>query len=462
MDALSLFPPDTRIERDGQLWLGGCRATALTEEYGTPLYVLDRACIQQRCRLYQRLLDSHYPGRAEVAYASKAGLNLALAQLFARLGLGLDVVSGGELFVARQAGLPADRIHLHGNNKSPAELAMALDEGVGRIVVDNLYELDLLATLAKARGRRVPIWLRLCPGIDVHTHAYRKTGLLDSKFGFTLETGAAEEALIRALDRPLLDVVGLHAHIGSQILDPEPFCETVARLLDFAAAMRAAHRWMLRELSPGGGWGVPYSPADPAAPPEDTVRRLCEAVVTECSRLGLALPRLTVEPGRSIIAPAGVALYGVGARKEIPGMRTYVAVDGGMADNIRPALYGAVYTAVVANKADQPAGERVTIAGRYCESADILIRDIELPHLEAGDVLAVPMVGAYCLSLASNYNLALRPAVVLLHQGRAHRIQRRETYQDLIARDLGLPEDGAGVTRGTLEPPDRAGKRIDH
>jgi diaminopimelate decarboxylase len=454
MDVLSLFPPGTRVERGGQLWLGDCRATALAEEYGTPLYILDRACLQERCQLYRRLLEAGYPGQAHVAYASKAGLNLALAQLFAGQGLGLDVVSGGELFVARQAGFPADRICLHGNNKSQSELAMALDEGVGRIVVDNLHELDLLAGLAEARGRRVRIWLRLCPGIDVHTHVYRKTGLLDSKFGFSLETGAAEDALLRALERPALDVVGLHAHIGSQILDPEPFCETVAKLLDFAAAMRAGHGWELRELSPGGGWGLPHSPADPAPALEDYLRRLGEAVVTGCHRLGLPLPRLTVEPGRSIIGPAGVALYRVGARKEIPGVRTYVAIDGGMADNIRPALYGAEYTAMVANKADQPAGELVTIAGRYCESADILIRDIELPRLEAGDLLAVPMAGAYCLSLASNYNLALRPAVVLLYQGRAHLIQRRENNHDLIARDRRLPDSGVDAVSGALELPE--------
>ena len=454
MDVLSLFPPGTRVERGGQLALGDCRATALAEEYGTPLYVLDRACLQERCQLYRRQLEAGYPGQAYVAYASKAGLNLALAQLFAGQGLDLDVVSGGELFVARQAGFPADRIYLHGNNKSQSELEMALDEGIGRIVVDNLYELDLLSGLAEARGRRVRIWLRLCPGIDVHTHVYRKTGLLDSKFGFSLETGAAEDALLRALERPALDVVGLHAHIGSQILDPEPFCETVAKLLDFAAAMRAAHGWELRELSPGGGWGLPHSLADLALPLEDYLRRLCGAVVTGCRRLGLPLPRLTVEPGRSIIAPAGVALYRVGARKEIPGVRTYVAIDGGMADNIRPALYGAEYTAVVANKADQPARELVTIAGRYCESADILIRDIELPRLEAGDLLAVPMAGAYCLSLASNYNLALRPAVVLLHQGRAHLIQRRENTHDLIARDRRLPDDPVGAAGEALEPPE--------
>jgi diaminopimelate decarboxylase len=455
MDRLELFPPGSRVDAAGQLWVGGCQVTWLAQEYGTPLYLLDRACLEERGRHYRQLMETTYPGPTEVTYASKAGLNLALAQLIDGLGLGLDVVSGGELYVARQAGFPPERIHLHGNNKSELELAMAMDEGVGRIVVDNLYELDLLATLARARGRRVPVWLRLSPGMDAHTHAFCKTGLLDSKFGFPIETGAAEEALARALERPSLNVTGLHTHIGSQILDPAPFCEAAAKLLDFAAAMKRVYGWELRELSPGGGWGVPYSTADPAAPPDAYVKELCETVVSACARLGLDRPALTIEPGRSIIGPAGVALYRVGSRKEIPGVRTYVSVDGGMADNIRPALYGAAYTAVAAGKADRPGEELVTIAGKFCESADILIRDIELPRLAAGDVLAVPVAGAYCLSMASNYNLALRPAVVLLDDGRTHLIQRRETYPDLIVRDQKLPADDAGGKHGAVEPPGR-------
>jgi diaminopimelate decarboxylase len=298
----------------------------------------------------------------------------------------------------------------------------------------------LLAELTSATERRVPIWLRLSPGVDAHTHRHQKTGLLDSKFGFPIETGAAEQALLRALDYPMLEVVGLHAHIGSQVFDPAPFCHAVIRLLDFAAAMQHAHNWELHELSPGGGWGVPQTPDDPVVPLDGYVEQLCQSVVAWCERLGLCLPRLIIEPGRSILAPAGVALYRVGARKEIPGVRTFVSIDGGMADNIRPALYGAAYTAVVADHADRPSEEPVTIAGKYCESADILIRDIELPRLEAGDLLAVPMTGAYCLAMASNYNLALRPALLLLQEGKAHLVQRRETYQDLLARDMGLTD----------------------
>jgi diaminopimelate decarboxylase len=438
MKTLSLFPMSTRFDENGELWLGGCSASSLAQEFGTPLYVFDEATLRARCREYGQALAQHYPGPAQVAYASKAYLNLALAQLFAQEDLSLDVVSGGELYVARRAGFPAVRIHFHGNNKTPAELAMALDEGVGRIVVDNFHELDVLEQLAAERRVCVPVWLRLSPGIDVHTHVYRKTGLLDSKFGFPLETDAAEHAVARAVASPHLQLVGLHAHIGSQIFDLKPFAETVALLVDFAAAMRARYGFALRELSSGGGWGVPHHEAAPLAPVERYVRAVCQAVIDGCRRHELALPTLVIEPGRSIVAPAGVALYRVGARKEIPGVRIYVSVDGGMADNIRPALYGARYTALVANKAHLPAEETVTVAGRFCESGDVLIRDIALSRLAAGDLLAVPMVGAYCLPLASNYNLVPRPAVVLVRDGQAALIQRRETFQDLTARDLPL------------------------
>lgn len=435
METLQLFPPGTRVDEQGRLWLGGCLASSLAREFGTPLYVFDEAALRARCREYRQVLMQHYPGTGQVAYASKAFLNLALAQMFAQEGLNLDVVSGGELHVARQAGFPPERIHFHGNNKSLAELTAALDAGVGRIVVDNPHELDVLERLAARREVRVPIWLRLSPNIDVHTHAYRKTGLLDSKFGFALETDDAERALVRAMASPHLELAGLHAHIGSQISDTEPFAAAATRLLDFAAA----HNLDLRELSPGGGWGVPYHEADSAVPIDGYVQVVCRAVVEACGRHGLALPTLVIEPGRSIVAPAGVALYRVGARKEIPGVRTYVSVDGGIADNIRPALYGARYTALAANKAHGPADETVTVAGRFCESGDVLIRDITLPRLAPGDLLAIPGVGAYCLPMASNYNLVPRPAVVLVKEGKASPIQRRETFDDLAVRDLPLP-----------------------
>lgn len=387
-----------------------------------------------------------------MAYAGKAHLCLTLIRLLAEEQLGLDVVSGGELYLARQAGFPLAAVHFHGNNKSAAELEMALPPspplagGVGRIVVDNHHELELLEALAARRGVQAKVWLRLSPDVDVHTHTYNKTGLADSKFGFPLASDDAERAVQAALASTHLELVGLHTHLGSQAFETEPFAAAVEALLAFAVEMGRKHGFRLQELSPGGGWGVPYHESDPPAAIEDYVRAISLAVIEGCARHRLPLPRLTLEPGRSIVGPAGVALYTVGARKTIPGVRTYVAVDGGMADNLRPALYGVRYTALVANKAHQPAEEVVTIVGKFCESGDWLIRDISLPKLEPGDLLAMPVAGAYHLPLSSNYNLALRPAVVWVKDGHARLVQRRETYEDLVVRDLqpalqkGLPE----------------------
>ncbi|MCX6032688.1 MAG: diaminopimelate decarboxylase [Chloroflexi bacterium] len=510
-----LWPSGARVDENGELWLGGCAASALARTYGTPLYVFDERTLRERARAYQAALKQHYPGSSQIAYASKAYLSLAIAQLFDEEGLDLDVVSGGELSVALAAGFPPERIHFHGNNKSAAELALALNArpstapradahaaraatahengtrmdaeaaddadilgfclrsprrprsprpifraGVGRIVVDNFRELDLLAELTAATrnsakpplgtqhaSRITPIWLRLSPGVEAHTHAHIQTGHLDTKFGFPIATGAAEAAVARVLQTPGLTLVGLHCNIGSQIYETESLAEAAARLAEFAAQMRDRYGFVLRELSPGGGWGVPMTDDDPDAPIEQYVAVLAGAVVAACRAHGLELPHLVLEPGRSLIAPAAVTLYTVGARKEIAGVRTYVSVDGGMADNIRPALYGAKYTALQIadcgfgspqSAIRNPQSEIVTIAGRFCESGDVLIRDIELPRLEAGDLLAIPMAGAYTLSMASNYNLTPRPAVVLVNDGHARLMQRRETYADLMTRDLPL------------------------
>jgi diaminopimelate decarboxylase len=422
MKALELFPAGTQVGDDGEILLGGCYASALAREFGTPLYVFDEGTLRSRGRVYREALSKHYPGEGRIAYAAKAGLNLALVQLFDQMGLNLDIVSAGELYLAQQAGFPPDRTHFHGSNKTTAELRMALDANIGRVVVDNLDELDLLERTAAEKGICAPIWLRLSPDVDARTHSYRKTGILDSKFGFPLATGDAQRAVAGAMASPYVDLVGMHAHIGSQIYEVEPFVVTVHQLVDFAAEMRAQYDFELRELSPGGGWGVPQQVTHPPAPVEQYVEAVCRAVMEACDNHRLALPTLVLEPGRSLVAPAGVALYRVGARKEIPGVRTYVSVDGGMADNLRPALYGARYTAVVANKANRPVEETVTIVGRYCESGDVLLRDIALPRLVAGDLLAVPMVGAYCLAMASNYNMTCRPAVVMVREGQARQV----------------------------------------
>ena len=456
----SLWPITARTADDGELWLGGCAASALADEFGTPLYVFDEETLRTQARTYREALAQHYPSSAQAAYASKAYLCTAIAQLFAEEGLDLDVVSGGELHVALRAGFPPVRIHFHGNNKSREELTEALAAGIGRIVVDNFHELAMLAELiadeqptsgsqlpASSFKVPVPIWLRLSPGVAAHTHAHIQTGHLDTKFGFPIATGDAERAVSLAMQTPGLGLVGLHCHIGSQIYEPESLADAAAVLIAFAAEMRDRHGFTLRELSPGGGWGVPMTEDDPEAPVEPYITALSAAIVDTCRAHGLALPHLVLEPGRSLVAPAAVALYTVGARKEIPGVRTYVAVDGGMADNIRPALYGAKYAAQVSGIRRQGTGVRgqaselVTIAGKFCESGDILIRDIELPRLEAGErgsLLAIPMAGAYTLAMASNYNLARRPAVVLVKEGAARLIQRRETYADLAARDMPL------------------------
>jgi len=431
MHILELFPAGTRVDERGDLILGGHRAGALAAEYGTPLYVFDEPTLSARCRAYRDAWAQAYPGSSRVAYAGKAYLNVVLAQIIHREGLDLDVVSGGELFLALQAGFPPERIHFHGNNKSAAELALALDAGVGRLVVDNLDELRQLDQMTAARGERVGVWIRVSPGMDAHTHAYNQTGAVDSKFGFLWNGPALREVLGRLQAHPHLRLVGLHAHVGSQIWDLSLLAESAGRLVDLAADLGRP----IEELSPGGGLAVPYTTDDPVVPVSACADRVAAAIVERCRRHRLPLPRVVVEPGRSLIAQAGVALYAVGARKSIPGTREYVSLDGGMADNIRPALYNARYSALLANQADRPGAQVVTLAGRFCESGDVLVRDVALPPLEPGDLVAIPMVGAYCLPLASNYNLVPRPAVVLLRPGRTDLIQRRETWQDLINRD---------------------------
>lgn len=436
-----LWPLTSALDESGDLSIGGASVTGLAAEYGTPLYVYDEVTLREAAREYRRELAGQYGASSQIAYAAKAYLCAQLAALFAEEGLDLDVVSGGELHVALSGGFPAARIHFHGNNKSADELREALAAGVGRIVVDNFRELELLDRIAQARGQTADIWLRLATGVQAHTHSHIQTGQEDTKFGFSISHGQAAEAVERALAAPGLRLVGLHAHIGSQIYEPESLAESAERLIAFAAAMRE-RGFELRELSPGGGWGVPMVDDDAPAPVAQYVAALTAAVAAGCERHGLPLPHLALEPGRSLVARAGVAVYTVGARKEIPGARTYVAVDGGMADNIRPALYGAAYTALrLPHQADRPV-ETVTIAGKYCESGDMLIRDIALPRLEAGDLLAVPMAGAYTLAMSSNYNQARRPAVVLARDGVARLMQRRETYADLLRRDVGYAGSG--------------------
>jgi diaminopimelate decarboxylase len=429
--------PLTASSAGGRLQLGGCDLPSLAREYATPLYILDSATLEHTAARFVDALRTHYPAPSSVHYAGKALLNTPIAQLVHRYGLEIDCVSLGELAVARHAGVPLDRTHLHGNAKPRHELQQALGWGVGRIMVDSLDELRLLAELTQDRVRPQPILLRLNPGVDVHTHAHIQTGQLDSKFGLPIETGMALEAAELALRSPGLELVGLHAHLGSQIAAFEPLAQGVERLIGFAAELKERYGWTMRELSPGGGLAVPYRADEPAPEIEDYVRSLAQAVIANCDRYGFDPPRLVIEPGRSLIARAIVALYEVLSIKTIPGVRTFAAIDGGMGDNIRPSLYEARYAAIRADRDGAPT-ERVTVAGRYCESGDVLLRDVDLPPLEPGALLAVPMAGAYTLSMASNYNLVPRPALIGVRDGQAQVLQRRETLDDLVRRDLPL------------------------
>jgi diaminopimelate decarboxylase len=459
--------PDTAALDTAGLSLGGVTTADLVRQWGTPLYALDSQTLASTAARFRESLAAAYPGRSSVHYAGKALLNTPLAQLITRLGLGLDCVSLGELAVARRAGADLTHVHLHGNAKPRHELEQALQWGVGRIIIDSLDELHTLRNLTHGRATPQPILLRVNPGVDVHTHAHIQTGQLDSKFGLPIATGMAEEAAAIILQSPGLKLVGLHAHLGSQIAAFEPLRLGVERLTAFAADLRDRYGWTLEELSPGGGLAVPYRSGDPAPVIEDYTRALAKSVVAQCERLRLPLPRLVIEPGRSLIARSIVALYSVVAIKRVPGVRTFVAVDGGMGDNIRPALYDARYTAMRADPVTHTASpvthesslaphessasvhessltthERVTIVGRYCESGDVLLRDVELPPLEPGAIIAIPMAGAYTLSMASAYNLVPRPPLIMLRDGTTHLLQRRETWDDLMVRDQPLPNAG--------------------
>ena len=429
----SLFPITAGVTEDDQLAVGGCTASGLASEYGTPLYVFDETTLRHVCGEFVGEFRSRYPD-TRVLYASKAFINPALARLVHGEGLGLDVVSGGELAVAQAARVPPEDIYFHGNNKGLAELEMALDYGVGRIVVDNVSELDMLIDLARSQGVVQDIMLRLSPGVDPHTHVHTTTGTLDSKFGIPIETGDAERAMHQALDADSVDLVGVHFHLGSPIFELEPYSIAIDATLTFVAGF-ASDGFALREFSPGGGFAIGY--LRDRLPPSvaSYAEAVTSAVKLRCADLGLGLPTLVVEPGRAIAGRAGVALYSVGSIKDIPGIRKYVSLDGGMGDNIRPALYDAAYEAVVANRMSDPPTETVTLAGKFCESGDVLIRDIALPVLERGDLIAIPASGAYAPSMASNYNLIPRPAVVMVKDGEARLIRRRETYQDMMLCD---------------------------
>ena len=432
----NVFPETSAVDASGHLTIGGCDTVELAAQYGTPLYIFDEVTLRGRCRTFIKEFTTRY-ANTSVAYASKAFVNTAMAEIFSEEGMGLDVVSGGELAVAQAVNFPKDRVYFHGNNKLEDELEQSVEWGIGRIVVDSFYELSLLDEVAARTRGTQEILLRVSPSIDPHTHVKTTTGVLDSKFGFSIETGDAAEAVRRALAAPHLDLKGLHFHLGSPIFELEPYRSAVEVVLEFAAGLKE-EGLDLQEFSPGGGFAIAYTKDQVPPHVGDYAEAIVGTMVKECERLGLELPHLLVEPGRSIVGPAGVALYRVGAVKDIPGVRRYVSVDGGMGDNIRPALYDSAYEAVVANRMNDKGTEVATIAGKYCESGDVLVKDVLLPPIDRGgnDLIAIPASGAYCIPMASNYNLNPKPPIVLVNNGEARVIRRRETYQDQMLLDV--------------------------
>ena len=436
LDRMSALLPDTAgVSQKGHLTLGGCDVVELAAEFGTPLYVFDEATLRRTCAEYRKEFGQSY-GDVLVIYAAKAFINRALAMVIKEEGLGLDVVSGGELSIARSVDFPAERVYFHGNNKLREEIELAISCRVGRIVVDNLCELPLVDEVVKEAGITQDILIRLSPGIDAHTHRHVTTGVIDSKFGLPIALGQAEEAVVKAMSSSNLKLVGLHVHLGSLIFSAEPYQEAIRIVFRFAAEMRERHGLDFREFSPGGGFAIQYTRDAPAQGVAYYAEAIAGAIQSSSKELGMQLPRLIVEPGRAIVGRSGVAVYRAGATKDIPGVRKYVSVDGGMADNIRPALYGSGYEALIANKAIEDEVEQVSIAGKFCESADILAKDVKVPRVVPGDTVVIPVAGAYCLPFASNYNASLKPAVVLVKEGKARIIRRRESYDDLMRYDL--------------------------
>jgi diaminopimelate decarboxylase len=428
-----LLPDTASRTPGGHLSVGGCDLVDLAARFGTPLYVYDEATLRSRLRGYRDALRS-WPGGGDVLYSAKAYLSPAMVRLLVEEDCGIDVVSGGELAVALRFGMDPRRIGFPGNNKDASEVRASVEAGVGHHVVDSEHELSLLAALPDRS--RAGVMLRVSPGIKPDTHDFISTGQLDSKFGFSIETGAAMQALRDALAVDGLDVRGVHMHIGSQIFDLRCYPAAVEMVAEFLAAARDSLAFEARELSVGGGLGIAYTDADDPPTPGQLMQTVTESVRHAFEARALPLPALLVEPGRSVAGPAGVAVYTVGARKEIPGVRTYVSVDGGMGDNIRPKLYGARYQPMlVVDAADRPV-ETVSLAGRYCESTDILVHDVALPRLQPGDLVALPAAGAYSLAMASNYNVNFRPAVVFVVGGAARLVRRRETLDDLLRSEV--------------------------
>ena len=424
------------VNDKNHLTISGVDTVELAKNYGTPLYVMDEDLIRKNCRLYKSSIDNFYSGNGLVLYASKAFSSLAIYKIVNEEGLGIDVVSGGELYTALKAGFPAEKIYFHGNNKTNDELKMALENKVGRIVVDNESELLRLNTLAGSLGKTANILFRIKPGIDAHTHSYIMTGQIDSKFGVALETGEAMDIIKKASILENVNVVGIHCHIGSQIFDLKPFEQAADVMMEFISEIKNELGIEIAELNLGGGFGIRYVEEDTPLEYDKYMEAVSKVVKESAKKHNVSLPKILMEPGRSIVASAGTTLYTIGSVKEIPSVRKYVSVDGGMADNPRYILYEAEYDFVIANKASEPKTETVTIAGRCCESGDLLGENVKLQKAEEGDILAVLATGAYNYSMASHYNRLPNPAVVMIKDGKERVVIKRETYDDIIKNDL--------------------------
>lgn len=427
--------PMTAEVIDDHLYIGGVDMVELAHEYGTALYVYDEADLTHRMNTYLEAFRSRYPN-SDVAYASKAFLNKAAARLAQEAGLCLDVSGGGELAIAQAVGFPMERVIVHGNNKTPQELREAIQAGVGRIVADSRIEIARISAIAQELGVEQEIYMRITPGVEADTHEYIRTGCEDSKFGFTMREDFAFECIKTALETPNVHLAGLHMHIGSQIFALHSFGEAIDVMVEFISRIKNFYNYEIDEVDVGGGLGIAYTAEDKPATIDEFAEVTVSSLVAACEKYGVKQPRLLTEPGRSMVATPGVTLYTVGILKTLPGIRKYVAIDGGMSDNVRTALYHADYEPVVANKAGQPRTEIVTICGKHCESGDAVAIDRPLQHPDLDDIICVFGTGAYCHSMSSNYNGQPRPGIVFVKDGQARLVTRRETYADLMACDI--------------------------
>jgi diaminopimelate decarboxylase len=422
---------------NNKLNIAGVSAEALAKEYGTPLYVMDEQLIRDNCRRFHKAFNADI-NKNKVAYAGKAFLTIAMCEIIKGEGLYLDVVSGGELYTAYKAGFPLEKLYFHGNNKTNDEIEMAIKLGVGTFVVDNLNEIEIVNVAAKEKGILQRILLRITPGIEAHTHDYIKTGQIDSKFGFTTLNNELEKVIKTTLSLSNIKLAGLHCHIGSQIFELEPYREAVSIMTSLIKGIKDKFNYDIEELDLGGGFGVYYNKGDEPKEIEEFCKVIIEEAEIKCKEFGINPPILVIEPGRSIVANAGITLYTVGAIKDIPEVRKYVAVDGGMTDNIRPALYKAQYQCVLASRVNDPCMEVVTIAGKCCESGDILLEGVKLPKINSGDIMAILSTGAYGYSMSSNYNKIPKAPVVLAREGSHKLICKRQTYKDMISNEVCL------------------------